>query len=61
MTPHGKDSDVDMIGDNETEVEEPPPRLMITKMVSKIASSALLRDQIFHCCVAIKADKGFVC
>ena len=26
--------DVDMIGENEQEVEEPPPRLMITKMVS---------------------------
>ena len=31
--PAERDGDVDMIGDNEQEVEEPPPRLMITKMV----------------------------
>ena len=32
--PAERDGDVDMGTNNEKEVEEPPPRLMITKMVS---------------------------
>ena len=43
--PVERDGDVDMIGDNEQEVEEPPPRLMITKMVSCII---LLFNSIRH-------------
>ena len=35
------DGDVNMIDDNEQGVEEPPPRLMITKMVSYVLLNTL--------------------
>ena len=34
--PFETDGDVDMVVENDQGVEEPPPRLMITKMVSSI-------------------------
>ena len=46
--PSETDGDVDMIDENDQEAEEPPPRLMITKMVSIMICSA-----VFIGCVPI--------